>query len=644
MNRFPDKPSSPAQQARLAEAQSYLRQAVAYQREGRLGEAEELCRRALKLQPDSFDALHMLGIAAAAGGDPAQAVKLIGKALTINPRSASAHYNRGLAFDRLAQPQAAVDSYNKAIQLKPDHAAAYNNRGLALNILGQYEAAAASFDAAIRIDPTYVDAHNNLAYVLSDLGRDTEAIARFAEAARLQPDYRFLTGAWLHTKMRICDWTGVREGIAHIDARIARGETAAAPWYVLSLIDDPAIQRKAAEIWTHAEYPPDAGLGPIPKRAARDKICLAYISMDFRDHAVAALTAQLFESHNRDRFEVIALSTGPNTRDPMRQRLEKAFDQFIDVHNKTDHEIAALARRMNIDIAVDLAGHTADARTGIMALRAAPLQIGYLGYAGTTGADYIDYVMADGIVAPPGAEAHFTEKLIRLLCFQPNDTTRAIDAFPATRADAGLPEEGVVFCCFNDGYKITPDTFDTWMRILKRVDGSVLWLRQGNAALVANLQREAETRGIDPARLIFAPRVAAAAQHLARHRLADLFLDTLPFNAHTTASDALWAGLPVLTCAGASYAGRVASSLLHAAGLPELITTTPNDYEALAVELGTQPARRKELRAKLAAHLPHTCLFDTARTTRHIESAYARVWERYQSGLAPDHITISDGE
>jgi predicted O-linked N-acetylglucosamine transferase (SPINDLY family) len=368
---------------------------------------------------------------------------------------------------------------------------------------------------------------------------------------------------------------------------------------------------------------------------------VGYFSGDFREHPVATLMAGVFEQHDRARFETYAFSFGPDTGDAMRARLTRAFHRFIDVRAETDAAITAMARNLEIDIAVDLAGYTAEARAGIFAQRTAPVQISYLGYPGTLGSPHIDYIIADNVVVPPEARVHFSEKVIALPCFQPNDPARAIAPGKADRPGAGLPEDAFVFCCFNNIYKITPATFASWMRILKAIDKGVLWFLGASAAAQRNLKEAAARAGIAPERLFFAPRVASNADHLARHRCADLFLDTLPFNAHTTASDALWAGLPVLTCPGESYASRVAASLLYALGLAELVTPHREAYEQTAVSLAQDPARLAALRDKLTHARAASTLFDVKSITAALENAFVEADARHRQGLAPADIVIS---
>jgi protein O-GlcNAc transferase len=402
-----------------------------------------------------------------------------------------------------------------------------------------------------------------------------------------------------------------------------------------------ADQLQCSKLWTANVYPPAAEPASQSARAAHDRIRLGYFSADFHGHATSYLMAELFEVHDRARFDVTAFSFGPEDDGDVRQRLAASFERFIDVRNETDHAVAALARKLEIDIAVDLKGFTVDGRTGIFARRAAPIQVGYLGFPGSMGADYFDYLVADRVVIPPAERQFFSEKIVYLPdSYQVNDRKRPIAGRTPTRAQAGLPENGFVFCCFNNNHKITPAMFACWMRLLARVEGSVLWLLEDNAVAAANLLREAAARAIDPQRLVFAGRMPLP-EHLARHRLADLFLDTLPYNAHTTASDALWAGLPLVTCLGDTFAGRVAASLVNAVRLPELVAATPQAYEHLALELARDPEKLAAIKRKLARHRLTTPLFDTVRFARHIEAAFMAMHERHQAGLPPEHIDLA---
>ena len=598
--------------------------------------------RAIALKPDHADAWCNRGNALHALRQHQAAIDSYQHAIAIAPGRAEAYCNCGNTLRELKQQLQAIEYYDKAIALKADYAEAYSNRGAALNDLLQHEQAILSYDRAIALQPDFAKAYSNRGNAFNGLKQRLQAIENYERALALQPDQDYVPGTLLHTRMHVCDWSDAAGRISELLAAIDSGIKVAASFPVLSLTSSPALQRKAAEIWTNDKHAVNLELGSIPKLRKKEKIRLGYFSMDFRDHPVSFLTAELFETHDRERFEVYAFSYGPDTQDGMRKRLELAFDKFIDVKNKSERDIAALARQLEIDIAVDLAGFTGSSRSGLFAWRAAPLQINYLGYPGTMGASYMDYLIADRQLIPEEAQAHYCEKIVYLPdTYMVNDRQRAISSKTFSREELGLPPTGFVFCCFNNAYKITPSTFDGWMRILKQVEGSVLWLSENNPAATINLRREAARRGVDAQRLVFALKLPLLADHLARQRAADLFIDTLPFNAHTTASDALWAGLPVLTCAGESFASRVASSLLSAIELPELITTTQEAYEALAVSLALNPERLQAIRQKLARHRLSTALFDTPRFTRHLEDAYTQMLERYHADLPPAHIYVA---
>ncbi len=442
--------------------------------------------------------------------------------------------------------------------------------------------------------------------------------------------------------MMLCDWHDYDTRLGALLAMVRAGGKASVPFPLLALPASPAIRRAAAEIYAAAKHPPS----PHPlwhgERYAHDRICIGYFSADLRNHPVALLTAEMFERHDRSRFEVTAFSLGPKVEDAMGTRLRKAFEHFLDLGGESDRAIAQEARRREIDIAIDLQGFTRDNRTNIFAQRCAPIQVNYLGFPGTMGAPYMDYILADAVVIPAGQETAYAEKIVRLPhSYLPHDSMRPIAPTVPSRAEAALPPDGFVFCCFNNSYKITPDLFAIWMRLLGKVSGSVLWLREDDNAVRRNLLRAAQGHGIAPDRLVFAPRVPELADHLARYLRADLFLDTLYYNAHTTASDALWAGLPVLTCLGDSFAGRVAASLLLAVGLPELVTRSAAEYEAAALRLAADPAALSVLKAKLVGHRATAPLFDCALYTRHIEAAYRTMWERFRRGEKPDHIAVA---
>ena len=638
-------------------------------------EAEQLCRRVLNAKPDHFDALTLLGIIAAQTGLTSEAAALFSRARDANPNEPAAHnnlgnmlkelkrfdealasygqaiklapgyaeayYNRGIALKELRRWDEALASYDQAIKLKPGYADAHTNRGLVLKELGRWEEALASYDQAIKLKPALAEAFSNRGIALKNLNRPDEALDSFGRAMKLKPDLEFLYGDWLHTKMTLCDWGGIQDQFADCIKKIERGEKAIAPFPLLALTGSLPLQRKAAEIWVNGRHPASRALPAITKRSRRGKIRVGYYSADYHNHATAYLMAGLFERHDRNRFDLVAFSYGPDQKDDMRKRVAAAFDQFEDVRTKSDQEVALLSRNMEIDIAVDLKGFTQNQRVGIFSYRAAPIQVNYLGYPGTMGAEYIDYLIADRTLIPGASQQHYSEKIAYLPnSYQVNDRKRQIAGKRFSREESGLPQTGFVFCCFNNNYKITSGTFDGWMRILKQVDGSVLWLLEDHPTAANNLRKEAEARGVSADRLIFAGRMPLP-EHLARHCAADLFIDTLPCNAHTTASDALWAGLPVLTCIGEAFASRVAASLLNAIDLPELITSTQEEYEKLAIDLATNPSRLANIRQKLEANRLTTPLFDTDLFTKHIEAAYTQMYERYQADLPPEHIHVA---
>jgi predicted O-linked N-acetylglucosamine transferase (SPINDLY family) len=441
--------------------------------------------------------------------------------------------------------------------------------------------------------------------------------------------------------MHLCIWDDLAHHLNELTNKINNGEKVAMPFPLLALIDDPEIQRKTAEIYANERYPQSHVLSKIERYPKHKKIRIGYFSADFRDHPVAHLTAELYEIHDRNRFEIHAFSCGSDTQDEMNLRIKAGVDHFHDVRTMSYEDTAMLARSVELDIAVDLGGYTQLAKTRIFAMSAAPIQISYIGYLGTMGANYYDYLVADQTIIPEKNQKYYSEKIAYLPSYQVNDSTQSLPAAIFTRQDVGLPEAGFVFCCFNNAYKITPTTFDSWGRILEQVDGSVLLIYVNKESTKINLTKEIVLRGIDANRLIFGERLPKP-EYLARYRVADLFLDTHPYNAGTTASDAFRMGLPVLTCIGHSFASRVAASLLNAVNLPELITTTQEQYESLAIELATNPEKLKIIKDKLVNNLPTAPLYDTPLFTRHLESAYLTMYERYQNGFDPDHIYVED--
>ena len=625
---------------------------IALQR-GDLSEAIERYSALLARRPDFAEGYYKRGNAYNRSGALAEALADYDQAVTLDPKYAYAFCNRGTVLERLKRWSDALASYDRAVELNPLDAFAYYNRASVLRELERLDEALTSYDRAIALNSGYVEAYVNRGHLLHRLQRHESAAASYdkvlelcplpthatGQSITLRPEQRHLLGLRQYVRMQICDWQNLHEHVAQIAAGLRQKLPVVQPFPTLALLDDPSLQRAAAESWIQTDAPPNPALGPIAARPRSSKIRVGYFSADFRIHPVAYLTAGLFEQHDRSKFEFTAFSLGPRTNDTMQTRIAKAFDRFLDVRESSDTEIAALARSLGIDIAVNLNGITEHSRTGIFALRAAPVQVSYLGYAGTMGAPFIDYLIADAVVIPRARQRDYLEKIVYLPdCFMPFDSGYSIAERIFTRAELGLPPTALVFCCFNNIFKVTPDIFDVWMRLLSRHGGSVLWLPHTNSSGVANLQREASKRGIEPGRLVFARRTDSLPEHLARIRAADLFLDTFPYNAHTTGADALWAGVPVLTYSGESFASRVAGSLLQAVGLPQLVTRSPSEYEDLATRLAADPERLRQMRASLAQNRETASLFNTSRYVKNIEAAYEAVYERHLSGLAPGHI------
>jgi predicted O-linked N-acetylglucosamine transferase (SPINDLY family) len=607
-----------------------------------LPQAASAYKEILKSNPLHDKSLYMLGFIAGQQGDFSMAVSFIDKAIEINSNASGYFLNRGNAQRKLYKFEAAIDDFDKSIELNPDVSEAYLARATAKHELKEFIHAVADYGLSISLNPECAEAYFNMGHALLQLKQPESASISFFKALEIKPNFEFLLGTCIHTKMKMCEWDHLADGLSILEAEVGSLNKVTTPFAALSLIDNPKLHLQAAQTYGNSNFPSKDLLGKIPKRPIKDKIRVGYFSADFHNHATSYLMAELFEAHDRFKFEIYGFSFGPNVQDSMRARLTSGFDKFLDVSRLPDAEIAQMARDLEIDIAIDLKGYTEDMRTGVFAYRCAPIQVNYLGYPGTMGVDYMDYVIADPIVISESNVDSFSEKIVYLPnCYQVNDSKRKISDKQFSRSDFGLPEEGFVFCCFNNGYKIQPQTFQIWMRILQSVKGSVLWLFEDNATASANLRHEAERNGVDSSRLIFAPRLTLE-EHLARHCLADLFLDTLPCNAHTTASDALWAGLPVLTCMGKSFAGKVAASLLNAIDLPELITYNEREYEAKAVHLATEAQVLNSLKSRLSSNKTTSSLFNIAQFTGHFEAALSKMYAVYQSGQAIDHIVIRD--
>ena len=607
--------------------------------------AEASYDKAIAVKPDYSEAWYNRGNALLMLSQWDAAVASYDRAIAMMPGFTEAWSNRGNALKELRQLDDAILSYDRAIATNPEHAEAWSNRGNVLQELKKFDAAVESYDKAVTIRPEYAEAWSNRGNALMELKQLSSAAESYKRALLINPDGDYWSGTFLHLQMMVCDWSSYDNLRNRLVTKIENRERASTPFPVLTLIDEPGMIRQAATIYVEDKHPSRHVPQTDIKRPKRSKIRIGYYSADFHNHATMHLMAELFEKHDRSRFEIIAFSLGPGRQDDaMRQRAVQAFDRLIDVSALSDREVATLSGELEVDIAVDLKGFTKDARPGIFTFRPAPLQVSYLGYPGTMGVEFMDYLIADPTLVPQEYQRFYSEKIVYMPdCYQVNNTRRQIADRIFTREESGLPPAGFVFCCFNNNYKITPDIFDSWMRILKSAEGSVLWLFEDNPQAAGNLRREALRRGVDADRLVFAGRMPLP-EHLARHRSADLFLDTLPYNAHTTASDALWAGLPVLTRIGESFAGRVAASLLNAVHLPELITSSQDEYEALAIELAADPEKLAGIKLKLENNRLSTPLFDSDLFARHIEVAYLEMYERYHLDLPPDHIYVKSDD
>ncbi|MFO1316122.1 MAG: tetratricopeptide repeat protein [Burkholderiales bacterium] len=607
---------------------------------GRRDEALAEWQRALALDPDLSEVHRNCGALLHEFGRYEEALASYDRALALRPDFVRALYNRIGTLAALARYDEALATSDRLLALDPDQAEAHHNRGCALSSLARFPEAVDAYTRALALDPRKTAALENRGSVLAYLQQHDDAARDFAQVLAVDPHFAYVRGALLKSRLHCGDWRDYDATVAQLAADAEAGQPVSEPFQMVTTTWSAPAQLACMRAWARDKVPAAATPLWTGERYAHDRIRVAYLSADLHEHATAFLLAGVFERHDRARFETIGVSFGPDTGDPMRARLRRSFDRFVDVRERSDRGIAELLRELEVDIAVDLKGYTYDSRPGIFAQRPAPVHVSYLGFPGTMGAPWMDYLLADETIVPAADTPWYSERIVRLPdSYQGNDDARAIAAATPSRADEGLPPSGFVFCSFNSTYKITPPVFDVWMRLLDAVPGSVLWLLEGNRVAPANLRREAQARGVAPERLVFAPR-RKLPEHLARHRLADLFLDTLPVNAHTTASDALWAGLPVVTCLGTTFAGRVAGSLLRAAGLPELVVASLAEYEALALALARDAGSLAALRERLAAGRATCPLFATERFCRHLEAAYVAMWERAQRGEAPEAFAV----
>jgi protein O-GlcNAc transferase len=616
--------------------------AIQLQTQGQTGEAERAFNGILALDPHNAHALYSLSLIALNAGHLAQACTWSERGVAATPQFAPLRYLHGAVLQAMGDKEGALRSFDAALAIQPDYVEVLLNSGALLRSMFRHQEALARFQKILSIDPLHVAALGNCGIMLTEFKRSEEAIEMFERLIRINPSHDYALGLLFYERMHLCDWTDFDALSAQLVAGVRAGERSCKSLAFMSASDNAQDHQRSAQIFARHYAPPHAKPLWTGERYRHKKIRLAYLSPDLREHPVGHLMAGVFERHDKTRFELIALSLGVDDQSRLRARMLATFDQFVDVRDWGSAQIAQWIREQEIDIVVDLGGYTSDTRTDVLAFRPAPVQVNYLGYPGTMGVGYIDYIVADRHIIPPEHQAFYNEKVVYLPdTYLPTDNSVKIAERTPTRTECGLPETGVVFCSFSHDYKISPPMFGAWMRLLAQVPGSVLWLMSRGATAQANLRKEALSRGVDPTRLVFAGRVPLVEDHLARYRQADVFLDTHPYNAHTTAADALMAGLPVVTCMGQAFPARVAGSLLHAMGMPELVTHSLAAYEALALQLALDPALLASVKARIASHKASFSLFDTQALTLNLEAAYIAMWRVQQLGGVPDELTNS---
>ena len=606
----------------------------------RFSESLEYFDQALKIDPYYLNCLNNKGIALKELKYYDESIKVLQIAYSINNNHAETLSNIGIVLCALHKFKEALNFFQRAVELKPNYAEAWSNKGAVFNYFKKFNDAISCHDRALNITPNYAEAWSNKATSLVEINKYSDALKCYEKALVLKPEFEWIFGNVIHTKMKLGLWNDYENDLSKLINDINSRKKSVQPFVSLFLIDDPVIHQQCAEIYVSNLFSTNQKLGLFENKTKRNKIRIGYFSADFGSHAVSSLIVELLESHNKNLFEIIGFSFSSNDGGAMYSRISNTFDEFIQIDDMSDHEVAILARNKQIDIAIDLGGFTGANRFGPFAFKLAPIQVNYLGYPGTSGSNFMDYIIADQTLIPEEQRNCFNEKIVYLPnCYQPNDSSKVITYKFKQRSELDLPENSFVFCCFNNNYKIQPNIFKTWMHILSVVDHSVLWLLMDDDALKINLSNEAKNLGIDPSRLIFAKRLAVS-EHLGRHTFADLFLDTFPYNAHTTASEALWSGLPILTLQGKSFASRVASSLLRAMDLPELICQSQDEYKSKAIFLAKNPSEISALKMKISQNKSSSPLFNTQLMTHNLESAYTKMYQAYLDGRNPDHIYI----
>lgn len=630
----------------------WLNLGIVYHLHGLLSEAEACYHNVLKLKPDSADACNNIGKALTDQGRPGQAIPWYEKAINMSAGYHSAYFNMGISYNAMGDTRAAAACYRKCIEIKPDFLEAWNNLAIVYQTQHDHGQAIVCYQKLLELNPDYGEAYNNLGTLYTDMGNLEEAIACFKKSSLFFPGNASIVSNLTDQLFYACDW---KEGIHYrsildtlTDQALADGTPPAEnPFSSLKYHDDPARCLRIASAYSasiamgkSAACDPQARAHTRGNGSGSGKIRIGYLSNDFKDHAVSHILWKVFEIHNRDEFSVYVYSHGPSDNSIFRRTIEAQCDEFVDITGLSDDEAAGRIRKDVINILVDLKGYTHSHRLGIFARRPAPVQISYLGFLGTTGASFIDYFVADPVVVPPDHACHYSESLAYLPCYQVADYSDVVATRSWSRLDAGLPEDGVVFCSFNQPYKFEPVLFDVWMRILKAVPGSTLWLRFTSAIARKNLMSEAQARGVNPARLVFSDKVGLG-DHLARLKLADIALDTRIYNGGATTSNALWAGVPVVTLRGRQFVARMSSSSLHAIGLDSLIATSLEEYERICIELAGDRERLNIIKNHILSNRRASILFDMPRFVGDLEALYRQMWGRFGAGNSPEQICIS---
>jgi protein O-GlcNAc transferase len=570
-------------------------------------------------------------------GDLNSAIQAFERVVMLKPAHPAGHSNLGVIFQEQGKLTEAVEYYNRALMFERDPFA-FNNLGTILKQLDRRDEAIQSYENALNISPDFTEAHYNLGHVLADVGRLEEAVKSYRSALLSSPDYRSAELRSLLLLAHMCDWADAKQMEVSLNKLI--DTDVVETFGLLSMIDSPAQHLQFSQKWAESKFGNIQAL-PCEKKYQEDRIRVGYFSSDMHDHAVLFLMSGLLREHDNAKFKIYIYSYGRVQTGERREQAIKDVDTFIDISAMSDTDVVILAREHNLDIAIDVNGYTRFSRSRLFAHRMAPIQINYLGYPSTMAADFIDYIIGDNTIISAEQRAFYSENIIYMPdCYQPNDEKRKIAKISTSRSDFGLAENSFVFCCFNNNFKITPKEYDIWMRVMRQVENSVLWLFKASDIAEKNLKCEAEARGVNPERIIFAKKVSLE-EHLARHKHADLFIDTFNYNAHTTASDALWSGLPIVTKQGQQFAARVAASLLNAAGLSELVTKTEGEYESLILALAQDKARLAGVKNKLHETRSSCPLFDTVRYTRYFEAGLEKAYQDYCDGITPSDIAVS---